>query len=188
VRRAIPSVVFIAHDDRGREVSKIDVSIDDAPSSESAHGALISLDPGEHTYRVSADGYATVRKRWKLEEGQKGLVQPVVLVPMPSPLAMASESSHGRPRSVQRTISYVTAGAGILGLGVGGGLGILALNAHGSAEDACPAHACRDRAPYNDERRAQGLASSATVSIVAGAALLIGALTLLFTTPNETRP
>jgi hypothetical protein len=193
VRRATPSLVLVIKDSEGRLVSGATVTLDGTPVGSHQKGAVIRVDPGEHTFQVAAEGYMPATRKVVVEEGVSGHEESfVLLAPAPSPAAterrreVALTESTVPPRThTQRTISYVVMGAGALGLGFGGVSTLLASGAHDDAMNACPIHICRPRSDgIEREHTAERWGNTANISVALGAALLVGGLVLFFTAPK----
>jgi hypothetical protein len=70
VEAALPSLVVRAHDDRGRDVIGVRVSLDGKPVRERLDGAAIPVDPGPHRIRYEAASGETVEDQVLVVEGE----------------------------------------------------------------------------------------------------------------------
>jgi hypothetical protein len=187
VRRATPTVVLVIKDTDGRLVSGATISLDGAPVGNRQEGAVIRMDPGEHTLQIAATGYIPATKKVVVAEGASGREESIVLstvAPGGTDRPHSAEAtSPAAPSSTQRTISYFVMGAGALGLGFGGVSGLLARGSHNKALDDCKGNPCL--AGHGDETTASHWATTSTISIGIGAALVVGGLALFFTAPKS---
>lgn len=97
------------------------------------------------------------------------------------------------PSSTQRTLGMVIGGAGVVGLTVGGIFGVISLSAHSSVTGQCPTYprcSTADRATLDGtNQNATNAGTISTISVIAGALLLIGGAALYFTAPSaSSRP
>jgi hypothetical protein len=92
---AIPSVVLVARDPQGRDLSDVAVSIDGAAAAPIATGG-VELDPGEHVFLFQRGGSPNVEERIILREGQKDRQVVATLVVPGSTPARAQEATSSR--------------------------------------------------------------------------------------------
>lgn len=83
VEASIPTVVFRAETSAGSPVPSASASVDGAGAI-ALDGRAVSLDPGRHTVRFSAEGYSPEAKTLDVSEGEKLRREIVVLAPMQS--------------------------------------------------------------------------------------------------------
>lgn len=169
------------------------IVLDGTPLSSEGAGVPLPVDPGERRLRVEAPG----RQPWETvvrvgDEPREHRIEvpplapaesgppsrPVVLAPAPE-----TDAGHGR-----RTIGWIVAGAGALGVGIGAAFGLDALSKSDEAKSLCDPGACArlDAIELNDAAR-----SSATVSNVAvglGLAALTAGIVLVLTAPRGGTP
>src|SRR5262249_55902506 len=102
-------------------------------------GSAQPVDPGEHVIRVYAPDHVDATFRVTVAEGETR-TQEVTPGPL-APAAPARTDTRGtEPRSVgssQRTLSYITGAAGVLGLAVGSVFGVLAKVTYDQAKKEC---------------------------------------------------
>lgn len=155
------------------------------------------IDPGAHEIEVLAPphprqsetvtiGARAHRLEWTAKPPVAATQAPALaLAPVPPP------DGRGAPSSPQRTLGLVTGGAGLAGLAAGAIFGVVSLTAHSSLVGRCPTYptcssALRDELDeMNGTARTTGTLS--TVSIVAGAALLVGGAALFLSAPTAPR-
>ena len=96
VDAAMPTLVLVAKDGAGNDLSAVKVTMDGVSLMESLDGRPLSLDPGEHAFRFETAGQPPVEKKLVLREGDKERHETVVLGPprsaafLPPPVAAAS--------------------------------------------------------------------------------------------------
>lgn len=151
VDRAAPTVVFVAKDAAGADLSAVRVTMDGHVLVDSLNGTAIPVDPGEHRFFFEAAGLPLLDRTLTLRAGEKDRREFVVFggaalpggappapaqaptagppgPPGPEPAAPgrpAETTSTSRTGSSQRMIGLVLGGAGAVGLVVGGVFGIL---------------------------------------------------------------
>jgi hypothetical protein len=179
-------------------------SLDGAPI---AVGAPIPVDPGAHKLLVRAAGMRDVASSIALGERQQ-LDFPVLLEPIPpspsappnattpvTPIAPApattqapapapaprnDPSSEWRP---WRTVALVSAGAGVLALGISGGFAIDASSKNNQSNDSgCQGDQCSPAAA-SVRRDALWAANASTVAFIVGSALVASGVVLWFVAP-----
>ena len=91
------------------------------------------------------------------------------------------------PGDGQRTLGMIVGGAGLVGLGVGGVFGILALSSNGSSDcgqGEGEARFCLTEGGENAAADARSQAQIADIAFIAGGALLATGAVLYFTAPS----
>ncbi len=177
------------------------VFIDDATVARPLDGRAIALDPGAHSFRfVRRDGTeATATALAK--EGEKAVVVGVVfatpalastepiapILPVAPPTAIGSTTApsataHLAPPtegSTQRSIGWVVAGAGVVGLGAGATLGIVSIAEKGRAH--CDATGACDPGPLSTLR---ATSLGADIALGSGVLLLAIGVPLILFSPH----
>lgn len=161
----------------------------------SAWGVPIPVDPGGHEVRASAPGKrgwsATVELR---TDGASSTVTVPALedVPAapppaasPSPVAPSSPAAAPPPApfwTPQRIVGATLAGAGVIGIAVGSGLGLVAHSKYQDAVDNdCPGQGTQcTAAGVQEGQDAHGLATASTIVFVSSAAALAAGAVLFF--------
>jgi hypothetical protein len=82
VDASLPSVVFDAIWADGRDVPGLTVLVDGKPVTGAEKGRAVSLDPGEHTFRLEVPGAAPVEMRNLIREGEHNRILHVTFVPV----------------------------------------------------------------------------------------------------------
>jgi hypothetical protein len=80
----------------------------------------------------------------------------------------------------QKVLAIVTAGVGVVGLGMGGTFGVIAMNKKSDAQRLCPDD-CVDKHGADAWSEAKTAGNISTISFIVGGAALAGAAVLWFT-------
>jgi hypothetical protein len=187
VDKAMPSVVFVARDAAGNDMSAVVVTMDGLPFADSLDGTALQVDPGEHKFAFEGAGLPPTEKVVVVREGDKGRHVNVVLGAASSEPGDAQDTGESILSGDRRRIfAFGVAGAGALSLVVGTVLGFVAKSTYDHAlQSEChgdPA-GCSWQGDQ-DGQSAHSLATGATVAFVAGAVLLGGGAALYFTAPK----
>ena len=164
----IPTLVLQAKDANGNDVSRVVVTIDGQPFADHLDGTAIPLDPGDHTFAFSVEGQPTLERRLVVYEGEAGRRERIQLGGTRAPRLGS-----------QRVLGLALGGAGVLGVGVGATLGLLASSAWSSVKSACgpggPA-ACipntSQASVTSEQNTAKTDGTISTVAFIAGGAIL----------------
>jgi len=186
---AMPTLVLAAKDGAGNDLFAVTVMMDGAPLATALDGRPLAIDPGEHAFRFETAGQPPVEKNLVVREGEKNRVESVVLGPVaPPPTPPAPEVPAPAPGSWshRKTLAVVTGGVGVVGLGLGIVWSAYASSAQGKEQSNCNASSCPNH-PQSvvDYSTAQTNATAATVSFVAGAALVAAGVVLWITAPPK---
>jgi hypothetical protein len=177
--------------------------LDDADIAPAAVGVAVACNPGAHDVTASEAGYEPVHRSFVMAEGDRQTIAlaltavpapPPVLAPAPVPApepataptaALApAPAPREAPSSVQRT-----AGAAILGIGVGalvvaGAAGAYTLARHASLEHECPDGRCS--ASQSDAITTyRAIADVSTVAAIVGGAAAVTGITLMLSAPSS---
>jgi len=178
-----------------------------------AFGTSIPVDPGAHHITATAPGKQTWETNVHATEGRTARVSvprdlpaaPVAAAAVPVPVgppaaapvqtvrtdATAMDNTYFPPPvteergSTQRTLGWIVAGAGVVGLGVGAGFGLSSLSSRDESREHCTRDACNSTgvALRDDAIRAGNVS---TVATIAGGAALVGGIVLVLTAPKGT--
>ncbi|MBX3196875.1 MAG: hypothetical protein KF894_01860 [Labilithrix sp.] len=157
-------------------------------------GVPIPVDPGEHVIAASAEGRVSWETRVPVEEPSVEVTIPELErtpePPPPPPIAPPVTPPPAQTGwSTMKTTGVILAGAGGASLLVGGLMGLIAQGNYQSARDRCldgPRRCPADAVA--DANGAYGLATGATVAVIAGAALFVGGAVLYGLAPDGRRP
>lgn len=116
------------------------ILIDGEDRTEAALAGSVDLDPGEHRVRVTAEGYEPAEESVVLAEGARDEAVAFALTPLPTP---EPEPVTTGPDEVEMEDgplwpAFVLAGVGLAGIGVGAGMGVVAMNRASELDQACP--------------------------------------------------
>ena len=201
IDRAMPTVVFLAKDAAGNDMSAVRVTIDGALLTERLDGRALAVDLGEHLFRFEAKEGPVVMKKLVIHEGEKDRRELVLLDGAAAPPAETGDKPAlvARPRSeepvrtgkTQRTVGVALAGVGVAGVVVGSIFGLVAKSTYDGALTHCPQGAngpsgC-GTAGHDASQTAHGQALISTIAFIAGGALVAGGAALFFTAPKESR-
>jgi len=143
-------------------------------------GVMLPIDPGAHELRVVAPGLPTQQQQLTLVPHQERRVDIDLPAARPTPRAPSrrDEPPSQPSTSTARTLSYVTGGVAIAGLGVGVTTALLAVGRKATIEDHCDGLECRDQAGKDAADEAQAFAAVSTAGFVIGAAAAAAAIVL----------
>ena len=121
VTRAQPMVVFSVHDERGADLVDVRVRVDGDLVREKLDGRSVEVDPGEHTFRFEAAGYATIDQKTLVVQNVKNRVIEITMKaaaqaaePMVAEEPSASPATPGR----NYTLPIVLGVVGVAGIGM----------------------------------------------------------------------
>lgn len=201
LKAAMPTVVFIAKDGAGNDLTAVQVAMDGQTIAERLEGTAVAVDPGEHTFTFALAGRSTVEKKLVIHEGEKARRVQVVFAATAGPVAPADaparppvlvstpgerspdEGSGGL--GTQRILAIVAAGVGVVGVGVGVGFGLDSLSKHNQAQKACPNTACPDQNGLNLWNQASRAGDVSTAAFIVGGVALAGGAVLWLTAPGD---
>ena len=184
---AMPTVVLVAKDNAGNDLSTVVVTMDGLPVADSLDGTAIQVDPGEHRFIFEGGGLPPAEKVVVVREGEKNRHIGVVLQPVADE-SVAQQRPSGPLMSgpTQRALAVGLGGAGTLSIVIGSVFGLVAKATYDNASsNEClrTAPKCRPNG-YDDVQTAYGQATASTIAFVAGAMLLAGGAYLYVTSPK----
>lgn len=184
------------------ESAQLDVRRDGVQMQPAELGSPIPVDPGEHSIEVTAPG----KQPWssKVQVGAdaaKVQVDIPALEPAPSsaaapPPATTDEPAATKPStplptpkrsgSTQRTAGIITAGVGVVGLGLGTFFGVQASGNWSDAKEECSdfPYGCGQRG-VDLKKTASSQATISNIGFIAGGALVGLGAVLFFTAPKQ---
>jgi hypothetical protein len=176
----------------------ITVFVDDLQLGAAAFDAPQPIDPGVHTIRATAPGRQDFSTTVKVVERESREIAIPPLAPAPVSTAPASTApnwaapppppAESYDGSTQRFLGGTTFGVGAASLVTGVVFGLLALDSNGTANRLCPGdNPCGNSDGVSASERAHSFGTVSTVSLIAGAALVIGG-GVLFLTAHPSRP
>jgi hypothetical protein len=207
LERVQPTIVLEVKDTTGADATGTVLTIDGQLLHETWPGRALRVDPGEHELEFAAPGFAPVKRRFVLNEGEKERHErivlerrpieppPPLLPPPPAATTIAPRTpdpDDARPRrSAQRTLGLVLGGVGLAGVVVGSIFGGLTFSAANGQNADCGAGPwCKDRSlALADHSRAITDGAVSTASFIAGGAILAGGAAFFLTSPRgKARP
>lgn len=187
----LPSVVITI---KGPTSAK--VTIDGVSVPAAALGVNRPVDPGKHTARAEAEGFAPSEVPFTVAEARSAAVT-LELVPgpassAPAPLAPTVQQpdgapvqpaqAPGKPSETGKILGFTGLGLGGAGVVLGAVTGVLALQKHGELAKLCPIGHCTNQADAISAYHTMGMLS--TTGFIAGGALAATGLVLLVTAPK----
>jgi len=184
-----------------QKVGKVIVALVDAPPGArvelngkaidaTRYGQPIAVPPGDVVLKGSGDGAEPVEKQSSIKAGE---TQTLTLV-FREPSTPATEPAPGpttpQPKTTQsggglRTVGYITAGVGVVGLGVFAITGSMANSKFNQLEDECGSKRCNDPKYADTVDSGKRLDTIANVGLVVGSVgLLAGGAMILFGGPS----
>lgn len=190
VNQALPTVVFEVKDRSGADVTNVRVSMDNEVLTERLDGMAIAIDPGEHRFVFQIVGETPIERQLVIPMAQKNRHELVALAPANVSGAAQSRPGTAEPPAIersgglsqQRIFGIVSAGVGVVGIGVGTAFGLTAKSKKSDAEQLCPGdHYCDDQRGVDRWNDAKAAGNLATVGFIVGGLGLAGAAVLWFT-------
>lgn len=193
VEASIPTLVFRAETSTGSPISLASASLDGAGAI-ALDGRAVSLDPGRHTVRFSAQGYLPQAKTLDVFEGEKLRREIVVLAPLPAKIerphpAALDKRPAPTPDTEPETQSHLTlpiavsASVAVLG---GASATYFGVKARAGEEDlrTCSPHCTQER--VEGVKRDYVLANASIGLAAAGLIVTTVLFVFEFRTPNRT--
>jgi hypothetical protein len=114
---AMPTVLIIAKDEKGNEVSDVSVSVDGNKLVDHLDGKALAVDPGTRTFRFARAGSDTIEQKVLVREGEKRRVVNITFT-AGSPTPTTPEKPTSASGSSVPTATWILGGAGIVALGI----------------------------------------------------------------------
>lgn len=188
LQTATPSVVFAARDDLGKELTSVVVTIDGRPSQDQLDGKPVRVDPGNHQFAFSSDGYEGTEQAILIRAGEQFRAINAVL-----PRSEGSRTAEPPPSQapagdalVHRRVplaSYVLGAVSGVGLGAFVGFRLAGSSRYDDLERECKPNCAPSTV---DSVRQKYVISDVALGI--GAAAAIAAVTVYLVSPRERRP
>jgi hypothetical protein len=192
VNAQIPTIIFEAKDPAGNDLSTVKVTVDGDVLVERLEGSALSIDPGDHVFTFETAGQPTVTKRFVIREAEKERREAIqfgtpIVRPAPGPPVMGAPAAPppNEKLGTQKVVALTAAGVGVIGLGVGTALGILAISKKSDAQTACPESQCTTQDGVNKWSQAGSTGNISTIGFIVGGVALAGAAVLWFTAPSS---
>jgi hypothetical protein len=165
-----------------------EVVIDSTPVPNASLGVKRPVNPGSHTIKASAEGFAPAEKTISFAEGQSVPVNleleqaPTEAAPVAAPQAPEAPAPSGSGR---KTAAFVALGIGGAGLAVGGVAGILAMSKHTQLKQHCPDGTCDPDTQGAALDSYHMVGNISTIGFIAGGVGVAAGAILLLTQPKE---
>jgi hypothetical protein len=174
----LPSVVPGAKDRDGRDIVDVKVFVDGEMVTETLDGKAIAVDPGVHTFRFETKSAPPVEERVVVRQNEKNRILTITFATPASAAGTGSGGGghEGETRSSPPVAAWVIGGIGVVGLGIGATLGLLANSDAAAIRDS----GCAPRCNADEVSSIQDRYTIAGVTAgVGGAFLLTGVVMLI---------
>ncbi|HXX70640.1 MAG TPA: hypothetical protein VEK07_25880 [Polyangiaceae bacterium] len=165
-----------------------DVVLDDAPMLAATLGVRRACNPGEHSVKATAKGFAPAERTFIVGEGSEQMISipmealpPATPEPVAAAVVTAKRPAPGMPLQTELAIGAL--GVGAVGLITGGAAGIWVLARHASLSSACPQGQCgpSESSALNTYR---AVADLSTAALIVGGVGAAAGVALVLTTPK----
>jgi hypothetical protein len=175
----LPSVVLSATDRAHDDVAGVRVTVDGVVIATSLDGKPVAVDPGPHTFRFEAPGAMVAERQVVVNAGQKGQLVAAELAPTATP----SSDAASRGDSTQRWLGIGAAALGVVGIGVGSALGVVAFDDWSQAKSECSSSGQCGAGSLANGSKSSGetAAVGSTAAFIAGGVLVAGGAVLFLT-------
>jgi tetratricopeptide (TPR) repeat protein len=191
------SKLVVRATDAASAIEGLEVRLNGTPLPRATWGSAVPVDPGTQHVRISAPGYEPRETELAVPKGPGETpleIPPLVRSAQPAasntPLLGADPPKSSLPDAspsrsddggTQRTIGYVLAGAGAVGLVVGTVFGLSAIAKNGDSDDECRTERLCSEEGLDLRDEARSAAAASTIAFVAGGAFAAGGLALVLT-------
>jgi hypothetical protein len=165
------------------------VKRDGVQLTESELGLALALDPGPHTLTATAPDRLAWETKFQVVEGLP--TPPVIEVPVLQPAPRTAQLPPAQPPRLVyftplRIAGVATAAVGVVSVGVGTVLTLLAKSRYDSAKTLCPQRDnCLNPVAVSDNASAFKLAGGATATMLIGGALAASGLAIVLLAPSK---
>ena len=150
------------------------VTLDGAALKPALIGVKQAVDPGEHTLRATAEGFAPVEMSVTLAEGASE-ERTLVLKPpgeeAPGDAGAAEAAADAPSGGGTRTLGFIVGGLGVAGIAVGAVTGVMTLGKKGVVDDHCNADGGCDQEGLDAASSGRTLSTVSTIAFAAGLGL-----------------
>ena len=178
-----------------KEKGELTVTRDGAPMTKEDLASPVRVDPGPHTFFVSAPGKKSFSSTVSAtEEGKTYTIEVPELpsenddTPVGPAVARGGEKNKAHtedsPGSSRKTVAYILGGAGLVIAGVGGYFGLRTMSKWSDSQARCNDKGCdREGVDFASDAKTSGFIS--TIGVAAGGALLATGVILFLTAPSK---
>jgi hypothetical protein len=181
VHAAIPSIVVVAKDGSGRDISDVTVTVDGRVAASRLDGRAIEVDPGPHDVVLSHPGEDPVSVHVVAVEGEKGRR---VEARFGAPPIVGEGEPAAEPGFYVSPVTWVCFAVGGAATVAGIVTGSLALQRASDLEDTCGGTVCSESL-RGDFDQGAALANASTATFVIGGVGLAAGLVTLFVLGGE---
>jgi hypothetical protein len=179
--------------DPNAEAQHVEVRVDDLVYTPATFGQALPTDPGMRRIKASATG----KKPFEMtvivgtEKDEKSITIHALEDDPRYQAAMAdrSQNDHGptsaTSSSSQKYIGYGLAGLGVVAVGIGTVFGLSAISKNKDSDSLCPNTTCSNQQGVTAADDARSAATVANIAVIGGAALIVGGLVLVLTSPSK---
>jgi hypothetical protein len=121
LQAVMPSVVFVARDENGNDLTNASVHVDGQASPVSVNGTPVAFDPGSHEFRFTAEGFEPLVQHAVIRTGER--LRPLIGVLKQTRPLLAQQIARSpqtrlddRPGRRVPLATYVLGGVGLVGL------------------------------------------------------------------------
>jgi hypothetical protein len=179
VEATIPSVVFEATDETGRDLVDVRVEVDGQLLLARLGGSAVEMDPGEHQVRWTHPERKPVEQAVVVREGDRGRRISARLEPLVAPSAGGGAVVAAAEERPVPVATWVLAGVGVAGIGAFGVLGGIGLSKEGDLD----ARRCAPNCPSEDVDSVRTTFLIGDIALGVGVAALAGATVFYLTRP-----
>ncbi len=198
VDRAMPTIVFGAHDARGRDLTDVRVTMDGTPLADHLDGKAIAIDPGQHTFHFEMEGAPARDEQLVVREGDKNrnvtvtlgepfaahIEPPPVQKPTP-PVWIEQPPPPKDERHGPSVATWIVGGLGLATLAAAGAVGTIALVRRSSLYDSCGS---KGTCQPSDVDQVYTLYDLSYGGAAIGGALVVTSIVLFFATKVSSKP
>lgn len=178
VEAAVPSVVFEATDENGRDLADVRIEVDGQVLLERLGGTAVEMDPGEHQVRWTHPQRKAVEQAVVVREGDKARRISARLEPL-----VAGGAGGDTPILEERPVPAATIVLGGIGLAGLAGFGVLASMGL-SEESDLDERGCKPNCPSDDVDSVRTKFLIGDIALGVGVAALAGATIFYLTRPS----
>ncbi len=176
------TITVVASSTEGLQVHR-----DGAVVGQAEWGTPIPVDPGAHVIDATAPKRTTFHQSIDVAGGGASQTVSVPELAVDSGAPPVPGEAGASPGSTQRIVGLVSAGAGVVGIGIGAVFGVVAMNKENSALNG---NDCTDQKYCNAQglqlgQDAHSAATASTIAFGVGAAAVAGGLALYFLAPKN---